>query len=172
MRVAILGNSGSGKSTLAQSLAARGGAAVLDLDTVAWEPQQIAVPRPRARAIAEVQAFCTAQADWVVEGCYAELIAATLPLQPLLVFLDPGLEACQAHCRARPWEPHKYADPAEQAARLPFLLDWVAAYYHRDGEMSQAGHAALFAAYAGPKRHLTQPADAAQVAVLWQALGA
>ena len=172
MRVAILGNSGSGKSTLARTLAARSGAAVLALDTVAWEPGQIAVPRPRERAIADVQAFCAAPADWVVEGCYAELIAATLPQRPLLVFLDPGLAACLAHCRARPWEPHKYADPAEQAARLPFLLDWVAAYYRRDGEMSQAGHAALFAAYAGPKRHLTQAADAAQGAALWQALGA
>ena len=84
----------------------------------------------------------------------------------------PAWRRAWPHCRARPWEPHKYADPAEQAARLPFLLDWVAAYYRRDGEMSQAGHAALFAAYAGPKRHLTQAADAAQGAALWQALGA
>ena len=45
MRIAILGNSGSGKSTVARSLAARSGAVLLDLDTVAWEPGQIAVAR-------------------------------------------------------------------------------------------------------------------------------
>lgn len=42
MRIAILGNSGSGKSTLARWLAARAGAALLDLDTVAWEPHKYA----------------------------------------------------------------------------------------------------------------------------------
>ncbi len=41
MRIAILGNSGSGKSTLARRLAAEAFAAVLDLDTVAWEPGEI-----------------------------------------------------------------------------------------------------------------------------------
>src|SRR5262249_49343741 len=45
MRIAIIGNSGSGKSTLAQWLAERTGASLLDLDTVAWVPGQIAVPR-------------------------------------------------------------------------------------------------------------------------------
>ena len=38
MRIAILGNSGSGKSTLANWLAESADLAVLDLDTVAWEP--------------------------------------------------------------------------------------------------------------------------------------
>lgn len=38
MRIAILGNSGSGKSTVARWLAEHSGAALLDLDSVAWEP--------------------------------------------------------------------------------------------------------------------------------------
>lgn len=43
MRVAILGNSGSGKSTLARQLSERRDVAMLDLDTVAWEPGTAAV---------------------------------------------------------------------------------------------------------------------------------
>jgi adenylate kinase family enzyme len=157
MRIAIVGNSGSGKSTLAQRLAAGSGAAILDLDTVAWEPGQIAVPRDPAAAAAEVRAFCAAHDDWVVEGCYSSLVAATLAFEPLLIFLDPGLEQCIANCRARPWEPHKYASREEQDARLEFLLSWVADYHSRDGDMSLAGHQALFDAYTGPRRHLREP---------------
>jgi adenylate kinase family enzyme len=58
MRVAILGNSGSGKSTLANWLAQAAGLAVLDLDSVAWEPEQPAVARSSALAEAEVSKFC------------------------------------------------------------------------------------------------------------------
>jgi len=56
MRVAIVGNSGSGKSTLARRLAADSGTPTLDLDTVAWEPGQIAVSRAVGEAIADVRA--------------------------------------------------------------------------------------------------------------------
>jgi adenylate kinase family enzyme len=154
MRIAIVGNSGSGKSTLAQRLAAGTDAATLDLDTVAWEPGKVAVPRDPAAAAADVEAFCATHEAWVVEGCYASLVAATFEHQPLLLFLDPGLEQCLANCRARPWEPHKYASKAEQDERLAFLLQWVAEYYTREGDLSLAGHQALFDAYAGPKQHL------------------
>jgi len=166
MRVAILGNSGSGKSTLARSLAARTGAPTLDLDALAWEPGQVAVPRDPARAAADVAAFCATHAAWIIEGCYAELIRATLPHGPTLVFLEPGVEVCLAHCRARPWEPHKYASKAEQDAKLAFLLDWVRAYYTREGDLSLAAHEALFAAYEGPRRKLTAPPDEACLADL------
>ena len=164
MRIAILGNSGSGKSTLAQWLARQTSAAPLDLDTLAWEPGQIAVARPDSVAEAEVRRFCQTYDAWIVEGCYANLHNATLPFAPRLVFLDPGLTQCLANCRARPWEPHKYASKAEQDKHLAFLLDWVAEYYQRDGAMSLAAHAALFDAYQGPKHRLTgtpqlQPAD-------------
>ena len=46
--------------------------------------------------------------------------------------VEPGREQCLANCRARPWEPHKYASKAQQDEKLAFLLDWVAAYYERD----------------------------------------
>jgi adenylate kinase family enzyme len=154
MRLAILGNSGSGKSTLAHWTAERMRAPSLDLDTVAWKPEQIAVARPAELARADVVAFCNAHDNWVVEGCYASLIAATLPFGPRLVFLNPGREQCVANCRARPWEPHKYASRAAQEEKLAFLLDWVGDYYTRDGELSLRAHRALFDAYSGAKEEL------------------
>lgn len=155
MRIAILGNSGSGKSTLARTLAHASGLAValLDLDTIAWDPG--VVPRPRERAFAELDAFCTSAEHWIIEGCYGDLIDHALALhRPELILLEPGRDACLAHCRARPFEPHKYASKAEQDAKLEFLLGWVADYYVRDGHMSANRHAAIFAAYDGPKRRL------------------
>jgi adenylate kinase family enzyme len=154
MRIAIVGNSGSGKSTLARWLAERTGAPLLDLDTVAWIPGKIAVPRASADAENEVRAFCSAHQQWVVEGCYANLIDAALAFSPRLLFLNPGEEQCVANCCARPWEPHKYRSKDEQDARLPFLMSWVGEYYRRDGEMSLAGHLSCFGKYVGPKREL------------------
>lgn len=126
MRVAILGNSGSGKSTLAAALAAVGDAATLDLDTVAWEAGPAPTLRDEDLARADVRHFCRTHPHWVVEGCYASLIDAALDFEPTLLFLNPGVEACLANCRARHWEPHKYASQADQDANLAFLLSWVA----------------------------------------------
>jgi adenylate kinase family enzyme len=154
MRVTILGNSGSGKSTLAAALAVAGGVPCLDLDTVAWEPDQPAVPRDEALARADVDNFCGESEGWVVEGCYATLISSALAHTPNFLFLNPGLEMCLANCRARPWEPHKYASQEDQDANLPFLLSWVTDYYTRSGPMSFAAHLACFESYAGPKCEL------------------
>lgn len=151
MRIAILGNSGSGKSTLARAIAAEVRAPVLDLDTIYWEPDRIAVARDPAAALADLERFCTTHSSWVIEGCYGDLVRAALQYRPKLILLDPGKERCLSNCRARPWEPHKYGSKAEQDAKLAYLLAWVAEYYERDGDLSQAGHHALFAAYDGPK---------------------
>lgn len=157
MKVAIIGNSGSGKSRLAQGIARERRWPVLDLDTVAWEPQKVAVPRAEADAQRDVEAFCMANAAWIVEGCYAELIAASLDHSPLLVFLDPGMERCLENCRNRPWESHKFRSKAEQDEKLAFLLGWVREYYTREGSLSLRAHRELFERYVGPKRRLTEP---------------
>lgn len=155
MRISILGNSGSGKSTLARCLASHSGAPVLDLDTVAWVAGQIAVAREPADAENEVRTYCRAHTDWIIEGCYANLIRASFGYHPKLVFLNPGKESCCNHCRARPWEPHKYPSKEEQDQRLAFLLTWVGEYYTRTGDMSLEGHRAVFEEYPGPKIELT-----------------
>lgn len=156
MRIALLGNSGSGKSTLATFLARRSGAALLDLDTVAWEPGKIAVARSPQDAACDVRAFCGGHEHWVVEGCYASLVTVALAFLPRLLFLNPGEEQCLANCRARPWEPHKYSSREEQDRHLSFLLDWVRDYYVRDGDLSLAGHRQCFEQYTGPKAEIRE----------------
>lgn len=154
MRFAILGNSGSGKSTLANWLTQSASLAVLDLDSVAWERDQPAVARSSALAEADVNEFCATHARWVLEGCYSNLIEVALQFQPLLIFLNPGLESCKAHCLERPWEPHKYRSKPEQDANLQLLLSWVTEYYTRDGPISLAAHQAVFDRYTGLKVEL------------------
>ncbi len=159
MRIAIIGNSGSGKSVLARRLSG-GLTPVLDLDTLAWEPGQVAVARDPALATADLESFCLEHEDWVVEGCYGSLIQASLRQDSELIFLDPGAETCLRHCRNRPWEPHKYASREEQDRHLEFLRGWVSDYYRRDGEMSHRAHLALFEAHGGAKRRLARAEDA------------
>jgi adenylate kinase family enzyme len=154
MRVAIVGNSGSGKSTLAAQIAAAHSITSLDLDTVAWEPRQIAVARSTNAAAADVATFCASHEGWVVEGCYAALVRHALEHSPILLFIEPGVDACLKNCRSRPWEPHKYASKAEQDEKLAFLLSWVGEYYSRDGDLSLAAHRTLFEGYRGPKLRL------------------
>lgn len=152
-RIAIFGNAGSGRSTLARSLAGED-VVVLDLDTIAWEPKSSAILRPRYAAISKLERFCSSHSDWIVEGCYGDLIEAVLPWEPELIFLHPGEEVCLRNCRNRSWEPHKYLSKAEQDANLETLLAWVSAYYTCGGSMSFIGHRAIFDRYDGPKREL------------------
>jgi adenylate kinase family enzyme len=154
MRIAIIGNSGSGKSTLARNIATCHALVSLDLDTLAWEAGKIAVARDEADAIADVRNFCATHDRWVIEGCYANLVRATFAFSPQLIFIDPGVDACIANCRARPWEPHKYKSKQEQDEKLEFLIEWVRAYYTRDGDLSLAAHQALFDEYHGAKHKL------------------
>lgn len=154
MRIAIFGNAGSGKSTLARSLAYEN-VAVLDLDTIAWEPGTAARMRPLSAALDELRHFCSAHGRWIVEGCYGDLIEATLAWRPELIFINPGEEVCLRNCRNRSWEPHKYRSMAEQDSHLQTLFAWVSAYYTGAGSMSLAGHRRIYDAYDGPKRELT-----------------
>jgi len=155
MRVLIMGNSGSGKSHRAQALAAQHGLVHLDLDTIVWEPGQIAVPRAPEQVRAELLAFVEGKAQWVAEGCYGDLVEAALPYCSELVFMNPGLETCLENNRRRPWEPHKYASMEAQQSKLGFLLEWVAGYYTRDDAMSYARHRQIFDGFSGNKTEVT-----------------
>ena len=172
MRIVILGNAGSGKSTLAKSLARTQGMPMLDLDTLVWEPDLVAVQRPDELVFADLAQFCRESDDWVIDGCYGDLVEAVLPNGPLLIFLEPGQEVCIANCRNRPWEPHKYRSKQEQDDHLEHLLGWVRSYYDLDGSMSLAGHRAVFDAYPGPKRLVTQLAELEVMQSAWLAAAA
>lgn len=137
---------------------------ILDLDTVAWETGQIAVPRDAGDAADDVHNFCNANEHWVVEGCYASLIEVALGFGAQLLVLDPGVDQCIDNCRSRPWEPHKYSSQAEQDDHLEFLLTWVAGYYARDDDMSLSAHKRVYERYGGAKQWFSSLTDQLQLA--------
>jgi adenylate kinase family enzyme len=151
MKVLVFGNSGAGKSTYARGLAAKEGLAHLELDSIVWEPGQIAVQRSIDSVTADLWRFIDSHDIWVIEGCYGELVQAASAHCTLLVFLNPGVEACLANNTRRPWEPHKYASRQEQDAMLNKLQDWVAGYYQRNDAWSYRTHRAIFDTFTGPK---------------------
>lgn len=157
MRVVILGNSGSGKSTLARALAEREGLRHLDLDGIVWEAGKVAVLRPAEAVAEDLRRFIADEPRWVIEGCYGEVAAAAAASATLFLLLDPGLEACQANNRRRPWEPHKYASAEAQDAMLPQLQAWVAGYYEREDPWSRAQHLRVFEAFPGAKEIVRDP---------------
>jgi aminoglycoside phosphotransferase (APT) family kinase protein len=129
-----------------------------DLDSIYWEPHRIAVARPEAEVRADLERFVTGHDRWVIEGCYGALAEAALDRCTELVFMNPGLAACLANDRRRPWEPHKYDAPADQERMLAPLLAWVESYYTRSDPQSYAFHRRLFDAHAGAKRELDETA--------------
>ncbi|KQQ88581.1 shikimate kinase [Massilia sp. Leaf139] len=155
MRLLIMGNSGSGKSYRARALAQQHGLAHLDLDTIVWEPGQIAVPRAPDAVRADLLAFVSGHDAWVAEGCYGELVEAALPYCSELTFMNPGRAVCLENNRKRPWEPHKYASMEAQQSKLQFLLEWVGGYYERDDAMSYACHRRVFDGFGGKKTEVT-----------------
>ncbi|MBH8581652.1 shikimate kinase [Bisbaumannia pacifica] len=161
MKIILLGNAGSGKSTLAKRLLDRQPAAWLSLDRVAF--REGAERRPLAESVAEVRRFIDAHGQWIIEGCYADIIEPILPACEELIFLNPGVEACVAHCRSRPWEPEKFATREAQDAHLEALIAWVRAYETRDDEHGLRRHRALFDGFPGRKMELDDPSQYASM---------
>jgi adenylate kinase family enzyme len=158
----MIGNSGAGKSTLASRLAVRERLAVLDLDTLAWEPVSPPRRRPLEASLRDISPFVGANALWVIEGCYADLVEPLLPMCTGLVFLNLGVAACVANARARLWEPHKYESKEAQDANLEMLLGWIRDYWTRTDAFSAAAHRALFDGFAGDKWELTSREEIAE----------
>jgi len=158
MRLLVFGNSGSGKSTYARAASARHGLPHLDLDSIVWEPGQIAVQRSEADIAASLAEFIFHNPTWVIEGCYGELVQSASAHCSELIFLNPGVESCLANNLRRPWEPHKYDSFDEQNSMLANLQAWVAGYYERDDAWSYKAHRAVFDAFPGAKvEHVEAP---------------
>ena len=151
-RVVVVGNSGSGKSSFAKAL----GLPHLDLDTLAWTAGEPPARTPLDEAGRRIEQFALEnESGWVIEGCYADLAQVALPLASELVFLDLPVQRCQAHARARPWEPHKYPSKEAQDANLEMLLGWIAGYPEREGPLGRAAHVALYEEFGGAKERRT-----------------
>ncbi len=153
-KVVIFGNSGSGKSTLAREKAKALSCPHLDLDTVAWEDNISSAPtrKPLSTSMEAVESFLDDNQNWVIEGCYADLLELVIPYATEIIFLNPGVETCIENCGKRPWESHKYESPEEQDANLEILIGWIEQYPQRVDEFSLQAHQDLFAAYEGRKR--------------------
>jgi adenylate kinase family enzyme len=151
-RILIIGNSGSGKTTMARALAAQWGVPVLSLDAIAWA--EGVQRRPQDDCTHDILKFINEHEQWIMEGCYASLAEAALPHCTELLFLNPGIEVCEANCRARPWEPDKFATPTEQDAMFANLIDWVRQYDTRQDEFGLKQHRAIYNGFAGAKREV------------------
>ena len=157
MKIIILGNAGSGKSTLSKRIISREPAARLSLDEVAFHDG--AERRPLKESIADVEKFIESNNSWIIEGCYSNIIEAVLPECEELIFLNPGVETCIAHCRSRPWEPEKFNSCQEQDENLSNLIEWVRSYEHRTDEYGLSSHKHLYDSFRGKKRELKNTAE-------------
>lgn len=149
MRIVIIGNAGSGKTTLAKVLSRRYQLAHLPLDEVAWD---LGTNRlPIEQSIAMLDRFRAAHSSWVIEGVYGLLVSRLLPYSSELLFLNPGIEACLANCRRRPWEPTKFENQQQQQEMLETLLIWVSDYVDREDDTGLSFHRKLFMEFTGDK---------------------
>jgi adenylate kinase family enzyme len=155
-RVVIFGNSGSGKSTLAKEKAEFHSCAHLDLDTVAWDDgYEAPTRRPLMESAAQIESFLTKNENWVIEGCYSDLLNLVIAYSTELIFLNPGVKTCIANCKNRPWEPHKYDSLQAQNANLEMLSKWIENYSMRQDEFSLTAHRQLYDSYTGKKHEYT-----------------
>jgi len=150
-RIVIFGNSGSGKSTLAKEICAAENLAHLDLDTVAWQVTPLPIREDLTKSKKAIDEFLVKHQDWVIEGCYSDLISLVLDQATELYFLNPGVEACIENCKNRPWEPHKYASLEKQNENLAMLIQWIKEYEVRNDEFSLKLHRRLFDKFKGKK---------------------
>lgn len=150
--ILIFGNSGSGKSTLAKELCSSGTLAHLDLDTLAWKPVTPPERMPLEDSAKKIDDFINSTQNWVIEGCYSDLLQMVISKSTEVIFMNLPVETCKINARNRPWEPHKYKSREAQDANLEMLLDWIAQYTERDDGFSLASHERLYKNFRGKKK--------------------
>ncbi len=150
MRIIIYGNSGSGKTWMARQLQQQHDLPKLVLDSIAWGPEW-GERKPLEASVAELLAFIEGNENWLIEGCYGDLIEAALPYCTELRFLNPGIEACVANCRKREAEYQQYGRPEDNRGSIDELLEWVRDYDQHDDEFSLTRHRTIFDLFGGSK---------------------
>ena len=145
-----MGNAGAGKSTMVGRLIGSADIPHLSLDEIAWDQGPVRKPLDESQTL--LRQFINANEQWIIEGCYGDLIEAALPSCTELRFLNPGIETCVAHCTRRPWEPSKFSSAEQQDAMLSQLIQWVQEYETRDDEYGLKRHRQVFDRFLGPKK--------------------
>jgi adenylate kinase family enzyme len=151
MKIVIFGNSGSGKSTLAKKLTKKHLLSHLDLDVLAWENTQTPTRKALADSQVLIDEFTNKHSNWVIEGCYADLLELIIDQSSQVYFINPGVDTCIENCKKRPWESHKYSSMEEQNKNLELLIDWIKDYTNRDDEFSLKAHQKLYNNFKGNK---------------------
>ena len=154
-KVLIFGNSGSGKSTLAKKVCVINDSAHLDLDLIAWQPTKPPIRVPIYESEKHINNFINTHENWVVEGCYADLLTLLLDKADEVIFLNLSIRDCIINARNRPWEAHKYESKQAQDSNLDMLINWISQYPDRDDSFSQKAHVELFNTFAGKKEMYT-----------------
>ena len=153
-RVLIFGNSGSGKSMLAKCLASSDDLAHLDLDSLAWqayEPPKPPQRMPLNESEHSLRTFIQDNQNWVVEGCYTDLLQLLVGNVTELIFMNLPVDLCIENAKQRPWEPHKYSSKQAQDANLSMLIEWIAQYDLRDDTFSRRAHEDFYSAFQSKK---------------------
>lgn len=151
-RIVVFGNSGSGKSTISKRLSDSQGLPHMDLDSIAWEMGSNP-PKGRASTLSqlEIDKFVEGNENWIIEGCYSDLLRHAMVSATKVIFLNPGINVCIENARSRPWESHKYDSPEAQNANLDMLISWIRQYDQREDEFSLVTHRNLFDSFSGDK---------------------
>jgi len=142
---------------MARGLVAGQNIATLSLDEIAWDDGSTRKPLSESRSI--LDEFLAKDDSWIIEGCYSDLIEYALPYCEELRFLNPGIDVCIEHCKARPWEPEKFDSPEEQREMLLTLLAWVREYETREDEYGLKRHRKIYDLFTGKKREYTSVDD-------------
>ncbi len=150
-KILIFGNSASGKSTLAKKISAKGDVAHLDLDTIAWQATSPPTRAPITDSETQINSFTDNNKNWVVEGCYSDLLKRIIDKADEVIFLNLPVENCIENAKNRPWEPHKYESQEAQDENLAMLIHWISQYSIRADHFSQKAHLELFNAFGGKK---------------------
>ena len=85
--------------------------------------------------------------NWVIEGCYTDLLSFALADSTEMVFMNLSIDACVENAKHRPWEPHKYASKEAQDQNLGMLVEWITDYDRRDDTFSKKAHVGLYEGY-------------------------
>ncbi len=153
--ILILGNSSSGKTTLAKDLSKAHDFTHLDLDSLAWEPSTPPERKPLSESALEITKFIDSNSNWIIEGCYIDLLELAAPYSNEVIFMNLSVEACISNAKSRSWEPHKYSSKEAQDANLEMLINWIIQYTERQDTFSETTHKRFYNEYLGKKSMVT-----------------
>jgi adenylate kinase family enzyme len=154
-KILVFGNSGSGKSTLAKKIGESSGLAHLDLDMLAWKATDPPERKELSESEKEIVGFIKSNDNWIVEGCYTDLLVLLEEQADEIIYLNLPVELCIKNARKRPWEPHKYASKEAQDENLTMLIDWISQYTKRQDTFSKQAHLKFYTEYKGIKTMIT-----------------